>query len=108
VNFATVDNVVPTPSMDRLEAQSVFQIASGVLFARGRGGVGTGPAQVLYRRSADGQSWTSMGSYAYAAGQDSSPSGRIVADASGNLFAVVRGIGGDGSAHWLVQKLTCN
>jgi hypothetical protein len=106
--FATVDDFAPTASMDRLEAQSVYQTASGALFVTGRGGLGTGPGQVLYRRSVNGTSWTSMGSYAYVPGQDSTPAGRIVADPSGNLFSMVRGVDAAGSAHWLVQKLTCN
>jgi hypothetical protein len=106
--FRTVDDVSPTQNMERLAAHNVYQTSSGEFIASGYSAVGTAPGRVIYRRSADGESWSSMGDFVYVSGQDSSPEGRLVADASGNLFGMVRGVDADGAAHWVVRKLTCN
>ena len=106
--FTTVDDVGPIQNMERLAAHSVFQASSGAFVAAGSSAVGSSPGRVVYRRSADGEAWSPAGDFAYVSGQDSSPAGRITQDAAGNLYGMVRGVGADGFAHWILRRLSCN
>jgi hypothetical protein len=94
--------------METLAAHSVYQASSGVFVAAGSSRVGTAAARVIYRRSSNGQTWSAAGDFQYVNGADSTPAGRIAEDAAGNLFGMVRGVGTDGFAHWIVRKLPCN
>lgn len=62
---------------------------------------------VSTRRSDDsGATWEPLAVYDYVEGQ-SSFSGQLAADASGNVYASIGGRDGDGVARWIVRKLAC-
>lgn len=62
---------------------------------------------VSTRRSDDsGATWEPLAVYDYVEGQ-SSFSGQLAADASGNVYASIGGRDEDGVARWIVRKLTC-
>jgi hypothetical protein len=105
--FTTVDDVGPSANLETLAAHSVYQASSGMFVAAGLSR-GNAPARVVYRRSSNGQTWSPAGDFQYVNGADSAPVGRITEDAAGNLFGMVRGVGTDGFAHWIVRKLPCN
>jgi hypothetical protein len=73
--FTTVDDVGPMQCMERLAAKGVFQASSGAFVAVGSSSVGSSPARVVYRRSADGVTWSPAGDFTYVSGQASSPAG---------------------------------
>ena len=106
--FTTVDDVGPSANMETLAAHSVHQTSSGTFVAAGSSRVGNAAARVVYRRSSNGQTWSPAGDFQYVNGADSAPVGRITEDAAGNLYGLVRGVGTDGFAHWIVRKLPCN
>jgi hypothetical protein len=107
-SFATVDDVGPSRNLEQLAAHAVFQASSGLFVAVGSSRVGDGPNRVVYRRSSDGETWSAAGDYQFVTNADSTPSGRITEDATGNLYHMVRGVDADGFAHWVIRRLMCN
>lgn len=105
--WSTLDDVAALDAAGTRAPAGAHEDGTGATYVVGAVADGAAPTAVLTRRSADGTSWSDVDTFSYAAGFPSSPVSTMAHDGPGNLYAMVRGVAADGSAHWLVRKLAC-
>jgi hypothetical protein len=107
VAFGTVDDVTPTTTATEYRSNGLVETTSGAFILAGRALDEDGIGFAYFRRSADGIAWQDAGNYSYMPGKDTGAPGRLVEDDRGNVFGMIRGVGEDDVARWIVRKLAC-